>query len=229
MRVATRWNRCASSVVIPRWRSWTWACVHARSETRSKVAGSRYLSARAIACSRVSAAIRASWTRAVAPGWRRRRRRMLKIGSRTVPTVFDSGRRSSIALGCRIVRPRPRKRARSVSYCSRPTSSPCTVITCAAQTGFSRSRGRRVASRASTEGTNWVWTKRFENAGWAASAAAGARTISAYEVMSISRARRPKFVSEICRISASSSGETTTRRLVAMVPSRRWISTRSSE
>ncbi len=48
MRVATRWNRCASSLVIPRCRSWTWACVHARLETRSKIAGSRYLSARAI-------------------------------------------------------------------------------------------------------------------------------------------------------------------------------------
>ncbi len=39
--------------------------------------------------------------------------------------------------------------------------------------------------------------------------------------MSISRVRDPKFVSEICRISASSSVETRVRMLVAMAPSRR--------
>ncbi len=99
MRVARRWKRCASSLVMPRWRNWTCACVQARLETRSKVAGSRYLSASASTRSRESATIRARWTRTVAPGARRTRRRRLKIGSRTVPTVFESGRRSSMALG----------------------------------------------------------------------------------------------------------------------------------
>ena len=37
-------------------------------------------------------------------------------------------------------------------------------------------------------GTNSVWTNRFWKAGWATSAACGARTISAYDVSSISRA-----------------------------------------
>ena len=38
-----------------------------------------------------------------------------KIGSSTVPAVFERGRPSSTATGSRISRPRPRKRARSVS------------------------------------------------------------------------------------------------------------------
>ena len=152
IRVASRWKRCASSVEIPRWRSWTCACVQARLDTRSNVAGSRYLPASARALSRDSATTVARCTRTVAPGARRSRRRRLKTGSRTVPAVFESGRRSSIAIGSRMVRPRPRKRARSVSYCTVPTISPCTVITCAAQTGASRSRGRRPASSASSAG-----------------------------------------------------------------------------
>ncbi len=73
-----------------------------------------------------------------------------------------------------------------------------------------------------------VWTNRFENAGWAASAAAGASTISAYEVTSISRVRAPWFVSETRRTSASSSDDTITSSRVAIAPSRRTNSARSS-
>ena len=114
------------------------------------------------------------------PGARRTRRRRLKTGSSTVPAVLESGRRSSIEIGSRTLRPRPRKRARSVSYCTVPTVSPCTVITWAAQTGLLPvARPAAGASSASSAGTNSVWTKRFEKAGCAASAAAGASTISA--------------------------------------------------
>jgi hypothetical protein len=73
-----------------------------------------------------------------------------------------------------------------------------------------------------------VWINRFENAGWAASSAAGASTISADDVTSISRVRTPWFVSETRRISTSSSGDTTTSKRVAITPSRRLNSARSS-
>ena len=54
-------------------------------------------------------------TRTVAPGATRMRRRIEKIGSRTAPTEFDSGRLSITAMGVRTLRPRPRNRALSVS------------------------------------------------------------------------------------------------------------------
>ena len=67
---------------------------------------------------------------------------MLKIGSSTVPTVFESGRPLLMAIGERTPLPRPRKRARSVSNCRSPTASPSTTARCAAQ--ISGSSGDRV-------------------------------------------------------------------------------------
>ena len=49
------------------------------------------------------------------------RRRMEKIGSRTAPIEFDSGRLSMIAIGARTVWLRPRNRALSVSNSGAPT------------------------------------------------------------------------------------------------------------
>src|SRR6266850_8502205 len=97
------------------------------------------------------------------------------------------------------------------------TLSPSTVTTCATQIGVSvRARGRRVARRASTSGANDVCTNRLENAGWAASDAGGASTISAYDVTSISRGLDPRLVSETRRTSASSSGDTITVSVAAI-------------
>src|SRR5436853_240640 len=86
-----------------------------------------------------------------------------------------------------------------------------------------------VARRASASGTNDVCTNRLENAGWAASDAGGASTISAYDVTSISRGLDPRLVSETRRTSASSSGDTITVSVAAIPWSRRAISARSSE
>ncbi len=81
-------------------------------------------------------------------------------------------------------------------------------------------RRRRVASSAPMSATNSVCTNSLEKAGWAASAAPVARTISAYDVTSISRVRCPSLEIVTRRASASSSGETITSSLVVIVPSR---------
>ena len=71
------------------------------------------------------------------------------MGSSTAPTVSDSGRPSITETGVRTARPRPRNRARSVSYWTIPLGSSSTVATCAAQIcRSSPDRGRRVASSA---------------------------------------------------------------------------------
>ena len=79
------------------------------------------------------------------PAATRTRRRSAKTGSRTVPTVLESGRPSITAIGARASRPRPRKRARSVSISGSPTVSPSTTARCAAQ--ISGSAGRPAAPR----------------------------------------------------------------------------------
>jgi len=169
-------------------------------------------------------------TCAVAPGASLTRRRRLNIGSRTAPAVLERGCPSITETGVRIERPRPRKRARSVSNCTPENTSPSETTRCAAHTcGSSGDPRRRVARTAPISATNSVCTNKFENAGCAASAASGANTISAYEVNSISRVRFPEFVRVTRRTSASSSGETATSSLVVMVPSSLEISTRSSK
>ena len=196
---------------------------------RSNVAGSRYLSAIPSASARVLESTVEKTTRPLPPGASRRRRLRLKIGSRTAPVVFERGRPSIIDIGVRMPRPRPRKRPRSVSYCEPPVLVPSTETTWAAQTRCSSDvRVRRVARSVSSSATASVCTKILENAGWAASSRGGASTISAYDVTSISRASLPRFVSVTRRISALSSGETSTSSRVSRLPSRRWISARSS-
>ena len=96
-------------------------------------------------------------TRALAPGARRTRRLRLKIGSSTEPVVLESGRPSMTDIGVRIPRPRPRNRPRSVSCCAPLPCRPSTMATCAAQTrGSPAARGRRVASKVSSSGTDSV-------------------------------------------------------------------------
>ena len=55
-------------------------------------------------------------------GGTRTRRRRLTTGSSTAPTVLVSGVRATIAIGVRTSRPRPIKRARSVSNWISPTT-----------------------------------------------------------------------------------------------------------
>jgi len=164
--------------------NWTWACVHAKVAARSNVAGLLYSSARASASSRDGAMSVEKVTRARAPGASRTRRRRLTIGSSTAPTVWvlESGWPSMTDIGVRIPRPRPRNRARSVSYCSSPTVFP-----------FGDDYVRRpdlglavrpwpARSQQGTEfGSKFRLHKQVGKCRWAASAAGGARTISAYE------------------------------------------------
>ena len=216
---------------MPRWWSCTCAWVQASVTARSKAVGSWCLSARSSASLRDGATSVQNATRAVAPGGIRTRRRRLKIGSSTVPTVLESGRPSITEIGVRMPRPRPRKRARSVSNCTVADASRLRRRRGAPPRprGSPGERRRRVARRAPTSATNSVCTNSLEKAGCAASAAGGASTTSAYEVSSISRARLPRFEIETRRTSASSSGETATSSVVVIVPSRRTISARSSE
>jgi hypothetical protein len=86
----------------------------------------------------------------------------------------------------------------------------------------------RVARIAPIFATYSVCTKSFENAGCAASAAAGASTSSQYEVTSISRVRLPELKIDRRRTSASSSGETITSSVVVIAASVRMNSARSS-
>ena len=161
-------------------------------------------------------------TLAVAPTGIRIRRRILKIGSGTVPTVSDNGRPSIAEIAVLASRPRPRKRARSVSNWISAIDSPSTTARCAAQTGESvGERSRRVARRAPIWASNSVCTNILEKAGCAASDASSANTTSAYEVSSISRTRVPRFETDTRRTSASSSGETATSSVVVRVPS--WL------
>ena len=92
--------------------------------------------------SRVVAIIVANATCVVAPGAIFTRTRRLAIGSRTAPVKLVSGRPSVMAIGACTVRPRPRKRARSVSN-SMPAAASL-AITCAPKSSRSvTARGRR--------------------------------------------------------------------------------------
>ena len=178
--MARRWNRCASSVTMPRWCNCICAWVQASVFARSNAIGSRCLSARSSTSSRDEAASVQNATRAVAPRGIRTCRRRLKIGSSTAPTVLESGQPSAMAAGERMVCPRPRKRARSVSNCTSPELSPSTTARCAAHTsGSAAERRRRVARIAPRSGTNSVSTKSAAKAGCATSSGCRARTISA--------------------------------------------------
>ena len=117
--------------------------------------------------------------RAVAPGAIRTRRRRANIGSSTAPVVPESGRPPITAPGARMLPPRPRNRARSVSNSRLPDASPSTTARCAAQTsGSVGARRRLVASMAPRPARCSVSMNSFENAGCATSAAWDARTSS---------------------------------------------------
>ena len=170
-------------------------------------------------------------TRAEAPGASLTQRLRLIIGSSTAPTVLESGWPSMTDIGVRMPRPRPRNRARSVSYSISPTVSPSATTTCAAQTcGSPCDRGRRVASRAPSSAEIF---RLHEQIGKSRVSRIGSRRrqddLGVRCQLDVSAFVRPRFVIDTRRTSASCSGETTISRVVPIAPSRRRISTRSSE
>ena len=103
----------------------------------------------------------------------RTRRRRLTIGSSTGPVVSDSGE-SAITLRQRRAHAAPAAEelptvglpfqfADRLPFDREHVRKP--------DVGSSGDRGRRVASSVLRSTTHSVWTKRFENAGWSASAA----------------------------------------------------------
>ena len=108
----------------------------------------------------------------------RTRWRRLRIGSSTKPVAPDSGRPSS-AIGFSSVRPRPMKRARSVSHSSGPCGRPSRLRTCTAHVPGSReSRGRRWQISAPRSARNSVSMNSLPNAGCAKSSRACASATS---------------------------------------------------
>ncbi len=123
-REASRSNSTASSAEMPRWRSPLSACVIASANVRVAARGIVVLARQRLG--RLAIGGHAGGE-AEAHAWRpaaaRIRWRRLTIGSRTMPVVPDSARPSS-ACGSAGLRPRPRKRARSVSHSSGPCGRP---------------------------------------------------------------------------------------------------------
>ena len=166
--------------------------------------------------SRLVATPVANARRTCPPGAMRTRRRRLRTGSSTAPVVPESARPSS-ATGSSGVRPRPRKRARSVSHSIAPWTPPSALSTCTAQrVGSSGERGRRPHSSAEHSGRYSVSRNSFRNAGWARSSAGGASTTSTRLVTSISRRWSLRLISETRRTSTSSSGDTVISSRVSM-------------
>ena len=96
---ASRWNRCASSPDRSWCRCSTWLWAQASSKARVAAPASRNWSARARASSRDSAKAVVNATTADPPGSSRSRRRRLKIGSSTGPTVPERTAPGSSAAG----------------------------------------------------------------------------------------------------------------------------------
>ena len=200
------------------------------SKARSTKCRSWYWPASSSACSRVSAAPVTRWNCTGASSETVNAQRIATTGSRTQPAVLESGRDSptgwSRASGRAGVRPRPRKRARSVSKESSPWRPKGTRAWNIHASGSSSERRRRVQRMAFCAGAISVCTNRPLNAWCARSAASGASTTSAYEVNSILRSWREWFVRVTRRISTSFSGETQISVFVSMSSSRRRNSAR---
>ena len=173
---------------------------------------SRYLSARSRTCSRDSPTTVEKIAWAVAPGASVDPRRRLKIGSSTAPTVFDRGRPSMTEPGDRTDRPRPRKRARSVSYWMTPSAlaldgrdvrGPDRLLVAGSRTARRQERtDRRDRTRSGRTGSGRPGARHRRPAARARSP----RTTSAR-----SHGRcEPRLVSDTRRISASCSADTTT-------------------
>ena len=144
-----------------------------RATVLPPVFGPEITSARVGATSVVKATA-ADW-----PGRKRTRARNAIIGSSTAPVVPESAPSTSNASGSRVLLPRPRKRARSVSQVTSPTRSGPVATTCTHTSDRSfAERGRRVAVIALHHSWNSVCTNRLAKAGCARSASGGASTTS---------------------------------------------------
>ena len=170
-------------------RSCTCACVHASVVVRSNAAGSR--SASSATSSRLSATAVAKVTRPVAPGssWIRRSE---TIGSRTDPTVLERGRPSRIEPAFRTCRPPQEARpVRLVLHAAHGRALDCRDVRGPGDPLEDRDGASRSAPRALARTPS---RRRGSRRRVLSSAAEGASTTSAYDVISICRARVPRFV-----------------------------------
>ena len=194
IRLASRWKSCASAASMPRWWSWTWACVHAR--IRGPLEGARS----PVLVGEVEHLL----TRLGHDGGEDRVDGLARLdddsaaqtedrvehgagGVRQRTSVDDGGRRADRAAA-----------AEEAGPVGLELDDPVAVVLDGRQVRrpdplSSVERGRRVASRASVSASNSVWTNRFWNAGWATSAACGASTSSRYDVSSSSRVARTEI------------------------------------
>ncbi len=182
---------------------------------------------RAAASSRSAAVPRIQSTRNSAPGSRTASTRRARAGSSTFPAVPESGPAATRARGAPGLRPRPRNRARSVSWpsgASPPRSPPrerasraWTRRGCASPSA----RGRRRTRSARRAGSYSVWRKSLENTGWAAWAAKGFSTGSTKVVASSRRGRPERFRRMSRRTSAFASPGTATWSRLSTSPCRR--------
>ena len=122
------------------------ACVKAIEKARAAALRVAVLPHQRQRASRSAATPVANVTRTNAPGASRTRSRSAATGSSTAPVVPDSARPSS-AIGLAVDRPRPRKRARSVSHSTAPPSRPSTPRTWNAQSGASSAAARPPAEQ----------------------------------------------------------------------------------
>ena len=220
---------------MPRWRSWTCACVQARLATRSNVAGSRYLSAsveRRLArvgddqVANVHARRRARGQPHAAPQAEDR------VEHRRRPCSRAGGRPS---IDARVPDARGRGRGtapRSVSYCTRADASrPRPPRRAPPRPAPPRSRGRRLRQqRLERRRRTRSATKRFEKAGCAASAAGGREhDLGVGGELDLARPRARGWSARPAAPRRRPRARPAISSVVAIGPSRRRISARSSE
>ena len=177
---ARRWNRWTSSARSCVCCSSIRACAQASSKTRVTACVAWYWSASATAASRDGGDARGEGDDdLLARPHDDRAGGSPRPGRGPAPVVPLSRRLRPGAAGSAGERRRPRNCARSVSHCTGPPGA-SEATTWTAQIGaWSGVRGRRRHRIAVCSGSHSVSTNSLPNAGWARSAACGARTTSA--------------------------------------------------
>ncbi len=136
-----------------------------------------YLWTSARQAARLSAAPQTRSISTLCPGSSVTTRRVASTGSSTAPLLPESGCAWRSAAGACRLRPRPMKRARSLSCEAVPAAAPCTETRWNMEgEASSAERGRRVHSSAGGSATISVCRNSLLKAGCWASAAAGAST-----------------------------------------------------
>ena len=193
---------------MPRYRYSSCACDQASSKARLQISGSRYLAIRRMSSSRDPAATVINVICLCCLG-----------SSENAPLDDEHGIQNvaggllaPTSTGFRQLRPRPRKRARSVSYSNDPSSGGLSVINCATQIGGSSAdRSRRHASSALQIGPRLGLDEQLVES-WMRDGPrhGGQGSIQRRWSTPVSALREPWLISVMRRISASSSGDTVT-------------------